>query len=153
MKLTSEAEIMKALEIDTWRNLSRDKVLQFTSMLPEMDHDVALGIIEQFPEFRVFATDALDAVEQRADRIVEANQQGQERVHSAFADVRRILEAELNREDLTTEDRWRLLQMINETAERQLHADSENKRRIGKATSKKEKEKKTQNPKKRPQKP
>jgi hypothetical protein len=109
-------------------HLSRDKVLQFASMLPEMDRDVALQVIEQFPEFRLLALDALSAAEQQAGAIVEANQQGQEKVHSAFADVRRILEAELGRDGLTREDRWRILQMINETAERQLQADSENKR-------------------------
>lgn len=63
MRDKNEAEIMKMLEIDTWRNLSKDKVLQFAALMPEMDRDVAMRVIAQFPEFRMFAIEALNVIE------------------------------------------------------------------------------------------
>jgi hypothetical protein len=60
MTYKSEIEIMRDLEIDNWRNLSRDKILRFVAMMPEMDKEIAIKVIEQFPEFRKFAVDALD---------------------------------------------------------------------------------------------
>ncbi|MCI8658553.1 MAG: hypothetical protein HFF72_14240, partial [Oscillospiraceae bacterium] len=45
----SEEAVKRALKIDSFRNLSKDKVMQFASMIPYMDRDVAIAIINQFP--------------------------------------------------------------------------------------------------------
>lgn len=63
MKYKNEAEIMRALGIDTWRHLSKEKTVRFAAMMPDMDTEVAMKIVEQFPEFRKFATDAFGAIE------------------------------------------------------------------------------------------
>lgn len=37
--------------ITDWRHLSKDKLINFISILPDVDNEVAIKIIEQFPEF------------------------------------------------------------------------------------------------------
>lgn len=128
MAYKSEAEIMKVLEIDTWRNLSRDKILQFVAMMPEMDKEVALKVIEQFPEFRQFAMEALDVLEKEHASTLAFNKESQGKVHHAYQEVRGILAHELQRDDLTAEDRMIVIGMIMETANREFAKDSENKR-------------------------
>lgn len=45
----SEEAVKKALKIESFRNLTKDKVMEFTSMIPYMEKEVALEIIKQFP--------------------------------------------------------------------------------------------------------
>lgn len=128
MTYKNEAEVMKVLEIDTWRNLSRDKILQFVAMMPEMDKEVAIKVIEQFPEFRQFAVDALDVLEKEHASTLAFNKQSQDKVHQAYQDVRGVLTHELRRDDLSAEDRMIIIEMIMNTANREFEKDSENKR-------------------------
>ena len=41
----SEEAVKKALKIESFRNLTKDKVMEFTSMIPYMEKEVALEII------------------------------------------------------------------------------------------------------------
>ena len=138
MTYKTEAELMRVLEIDTWRNLSKDKILQFAALMPDMDKDVAIKVIEQFPEFRQFALDALNVLEKEHTSTLAANKESQTAVTHAFQEVRAILASELKRDDLTAEDRMIIIDKIMETGNREFDKDSENKRFLdtlfGKAT-------------------
>lgn len=138
MTYKTEAELMRVLEIDTWRNLSKDKILQFAALMPDMDKEVAIKVIEQFPEFRQFALDALNVLEKEHTSTLAANRDSQAAVSHAFQEVRTILANELKRDDLTSEDRMIIIDKIMETANREFDKDSENKRFLdtlfGKAT-------------------
>lgn len=43
---------LKALAIEDFRNISKDKIMEFVSAIPNMDKEVAIKIIEQFPLIR-----------------------------------------------------------------------------------------------------
>ena len=128
VKYRSEAEVMKVLEIDTWRHLSKDKILQFAALVPEMDKEIALKVIEQFPEFRLFGINALNVLEKEHAESLAANRESQTEVHNAYREVRAILAGELERDDLAAEDRMIILDKVMETADREFAKDSENKR-------------------------
>lgn len=49
--LVSEEQVKKTLQIDSFRNLSKDKIMEFASLIPYMDKDVAIAIINQFPAY------------------------------------------------------------------------------------------------------
>lgn len=44
-RYVTEEAVKRALKIDSFRNISKDKVMQFASMIPYMDKDVAIAII------------------------------------------------------------------------------------------------------------
>ena len=50
-KNLTEQQVLKKLDIPDFRHLSKDKVMKFASMLPNMDPEVAKKALEQFPEF------------------------------------------------------------------------------------------------------
>ena len=127
VKYNNEHEIMKALEIESWRNLSKDHMIRFAAMMPDMDTEVALKIIEQFPEFKGFALEALDVMEKRHESTLSHNKQSQDNVHRAFQEIREILKGELSKEDLTPEERKHILELIVETGNREFEKDTENK--------------------------
>lgn len=75
MTYKNEDELKKAREIDTWKNLSRDKLIKFVAMMPDMDKELALKVVEQFPEFKRFVSDALDVIEKRHEFTLNHNKQ------------------------------------------------------------------------------
>ncbi|MER5259850.1 hypothetical protein [Streptomyces sp. NPDC002855] len=127
MKYKNEAQIMKALGIESWRNLSKDKMVRFAAMMPNMDTEVALKIVEQFPAFKDFAKDAVSAIERAHESTISANNQSQEHVHRACQEVRDILRDELNKNDLSWEEKKFLIEQIQGTARMQFQKDSESK--------------------------
>ena len=47
----TEKQVLKKLNIPDFRHLSKDKIMTFFSMLPNMDPEVAKKAIEQFPTY------------------------------------------------------------------------------------------------------
>jgi len=127
MQPLNEEQIKKKLGIDSWRNLSKDKVIKFAAMMPEMDKEVAIKIIEQFPEFRKFASDIVDTLEEEYKSTIKANTDSQEEVYNAFRETREILKDELRRSDLTPEERTNIINMIMKLVDMASEKDSENK--------------------------
>ncbi|MEW2632697.1 hypothetical protein AB0903_13820 [Streptomyces sp. NPDC048389] len=128
MRYKNEDQIKKALGIDSWRHLSKDKMVRFVAMMPDMSTEVALKIVEQFPAFKDFAKNAVDMMQKAHESTLTANERSQEHVHQAFREIREILSGELDKGDLTWEQRMYLLERIQETGRQQSQKDSENKK-------------------------
>ncbi|WP_239276411.1 hypothetical protein [Microbacterium sp. ACRRU] len=127
VKYSSEAEIKKALDIESWRNLSKDKMIRFAAMMPDMDREVALKIVEQFPAFKDFAMETVGVMERAQESALQNNKESQAQVHQAFQEIREILKGELAQEDLPWEQRKQILELILETGNKEFAKDTENK--------------------------
>lgn len=123
----SEDEVKTALAIDSWRNLSKDKLLRFVAMMPDMDNEVAIKIIEQFPQFKEFALHALDAIEKEHQSTLGANAHGQDAFHKACQDIRDAIKGQLDKDGLTPKERRHLIECLMEIAKMEAAKDSENK--------------------------
>lgn len=88
MKFENEGEILKELGMESWRNLSKEKMIRFAAMMPDMDKEVALKIIQQLPEFTKFALEALNAMEKEHANTLSSNKDSQENVHKAYQEVK-----------------------------------------------------------------
>jgi len=127
MKFSNEIAVMSALGLQSWRNLSKDNVFALASMIPDMDKDVALKIVEQIPELTQLALRALETVEAQHERSLDFNEKSNQRVHASYEDFREILKVELNRE-LTPKQRADIYKLLMESADKQSVKDTENKR-------------------------
>lgn len=127
MRYSNEVEIKQALGIESWKNLSKDKMIRFAAMMPDMDTEVALKIIEQFPVFKDFAVDVVDSMENGLEATLSANKKSQKHVHKAFSEIRDILKGELSQEDLSWEQKRYIIEQIQETGRLEYLKDSENK--------------------------
>ncbi len=136
MGYSNEIEIKRALGIDTWRELSKDKLLSFAAMMPDMDTEVALKVIEQFPSFREFAGEVVNVMEGAQDATVASNERSGDQVHDALREIRGILKGELDKGDLSWENRRWVIEQIQETGRLQFNKDSENKRFLESALGK-----------------
>ena len=48
-QLVTAEDVKKALNIDSFRNVSKDKLIEFVSLIPNMDKDVAMSIHQPIP--------------------------------------------------------------------------------------------------------
>lgn len=127
MQYQSEEQVKQALDIDSWRNLSKEKFMTFVSALPDVDKDVAIAIVGQFPNFKDLASSAVASLRESWNAALVHNQKSHKKALKAFERYIDILELEMQREQSTGEDRYRLLGLIREAAERMAEKDSENK--------------------------
>ena len=131
----SEDDVKKALGIDSWRNLSRDGVMKLVAMMPEMNTEVALKIAEQFPDFKLLATETLKAVNEQLATTFKSNDKSQKRAQRAFAKAQDAYIKELDRDDLSSEERRDLYERILDAARLVDAKDERNKQFIVKALS------------------
>ena len=72
-KIVSEEEVKKILNIESFRNLSKDKVMEFISLIPDMDKEVAISIINQFPNYVDLAKQTTESFNETRDNCLEKN--------------------------------------------------------------------------------
>lgn len=125
---STEQKIMKQLGIESWRNLSKDKFMTFVSDLPKVDKEVALEIVAQFPNFKDLVLSSLDHAKETIDHGREINWKSQKKFHKALKEYRQILSKELDRENLTSEERFEVLKLLREAIEMESAKDSEDKK-------------------------
>ena len=125
--LISAAEVKKALNIESFRNMSKDKIIEFVSLIPNMDKDVAIKIIEQFPEYANFATNMITQLKSMCDNAIESNSESQKDVIEAYKKILDNLAELLNKEGITSEERADITDKMLVVADRISLKDTEYK--------------------------
>ena len=72
--------------------------------------------------------DVVDSMEKAHESTLSANTQSQDHVHRAFQEIREILKGELQKNDLSWDEKKFLIEQIQETGRQQSQKDTENKR-------------------------
>ncbi|WP_143686840.1 hypothetical protein [Streptomyces sp. TLI_171] len=126
-----EEAVKRKLGIQTWRNISKDKVLRFAAAMPEMATEARIKLIEQFPAFKDLGKADLDAVKEAHKSTLAANENSQEQFYQASQEQRDALRADLGRDDLSWEQREALHDRLGENVQQVYEKDSENKNFLG----------------------
>ena len=101
--IVSEEEVKKALAINNFREVSKEKLIDFISLIPNMDKDVAISVINQFPIYADFAKNMVSTLKDMCDRILEENNSSQMEVISAYRKILDELSELLKKDDLSAE--------------------------------------------------
>ena len=73
----SEEEVKKALQVNNFREISKEKIMEFVSLIPQMDKDVAIAIINQFPTYAESASNMIAQLTMMCDNIIKDNTSSQ----------------------------------------------------------------------------
>lgn len=119
---------MQALGIDSWRNLSKDKVIRFAGMMPRMAPEVAMKIIEQYPEFKEQVLKGLKTIKKAHESTLVANEKSQNQAFVTIERTMEMLQGELDKENVSSEDKRFLVENYMETTRLAVSKDSENKK-------------------------
>ena len=127
-RYVSENAVKRALKIDSFRNLSKDKIMQFASMIPYMDKEVAIAIINQFPIFADFGKTAISSYMQMCDNILEKNRESQAAVIQGYQTILNALAKRMEAENITEEERKSITEDMISVADKIAEADLQNKK-------------------------
>ncbi|MFE2346120.1 hypothetical protein [Kitasatospora cineracea] len=133
MGSTDDEAVKRKLGIQSWRNLSKDKVLKFAAAMPEMATEARIKLIEQFPTFKDLGKANIKAVKEAHESTVAANENSQNHFFQAAQDQRDALRADLGRDDLTWDQREALHDRLGQNVRQVGDKDSENKQFLGTA--------------------
>lgn len=135
-RYVSENAVKRALKIDTFRDLSREKIMQFVSMIPYMDKDVAIAIIDQFPIFADFGKTAVSHYMQMCDNILEKNKDSQFAVIQGYQKILDALSRKMDSENITEEERKSITEDMISVADKIAEIDLQNKKFLDKMGTK-----------------
>lgn len=135
-RYVTEASVKKALKIDSFRNLSKDKIMQFASMIPYMDKDVAIAIINQFPVFADFGKTAISCFAEMNRSVLERNNESQKAVLLGYQTILEALSHKMSQENITEEQRKSITEDMIAVADKIAEADLENKKFLDKVGTK-----------------
>lgn len=130
--LVSVEEVKNALKIDSFRNLSKDKIMEFVSLIPNMDKEVAIKIIEQYPAFAKLSESMVAQLNKMCDTALEKNEESQRLTIQAYKQILDELSNQLHMEDISKEEREKITKQMIEIADKISVKDTESKAFIDK---------------------
>lgn len=129
-KLLTEQKILRKLNIDDFRQLTKDKVITMASMLDKMDPEVAKKALEQFPEFSNVTMEMLNRYKETLEKGLEANKEGVQSYYDSCKSIIESLQNQLEHENLSFEERKYIIDKMLEISKMMGEKDSENKKFI-----------------------
>ncbi|MDD7419336.1 hypothetical protein ACTNA4_00310 [Bariatricus sp. HCP28S3_A7] len=129
-KTLTEKQVLKKLGIPDFRHLSKEKVMKFATMLPHMDPEVAKKALEQFPEFAKTTKEMLVEYKDILEKGMASNDKSIMNCYDAGKAMISSLQKELDKEELSFEERKYVIDKMMEVSKMMNEKDSENKKFI-----------------------
>ena len=126
-KLITQEQVLKALNIESFRNLSKDKIMEFVSLIPNMDKDVAISIINQFPAYAELASNMVVQLNAMCDTALKENSISQKEAIEAYKLILDSLSEVLKKDDISPEERDAITDKMILVADKISAKDTENK--------------------------
>ena len=125
--MATENEVKNALDIDSFRNMSKDKIMEFVSAIPNMDKDVAIKIIEQFPTYTESASNMIAQLTTMCNNAMKENGESQKEAIEAYKKILNDLGELLKKDTISAEERAQITEQMITVADRISAKDTENK--------------------------
>ncbi len=129
-KSLTEQKVLKKLNIEDFRHLTKDKVITMASMLDKMDPEVAKKALEQFPEFATTTKEMLNEYKEILDKGLETNKESVQIYYDSCNSIIVSLQKQLEDEHLFFEDRKYIIDRMLDVSRMMGEKDSENKKFI-----------------------
>lgn len=115
-------------KIESLTKLATKNFSRFAIAAQHMSAEAQIKLIQQLPEFRKLATDAVTSIERSYQATLKSNDESAQAVHSGYAALIGVLIKRLDKENLTLEDeRWILNKIAEAVAEqKRMHNEDRN---------------------------
>ena len=124
----SEKDLLKLLDIPSFRHMSKDKLVSFVSALPEIDPEVAKKALEQFPNFTSAMVEITGRYKEIIDKCLEGSDADTTTLLAACSAINESVQRELEKDELTFEERTRLIDKSIQVVQMMREIDADNKR-------------------------
>lgn len=121
-ELLSEEDVKNELGIKDFRSLKKDKIIEFVSMIPNMDKEVAKACIAQFGNFKEYSNTIVGRLYDLLDTALKDNFDGSIHGYQTILDT---LQSILDKNVISIEDRHYIIDKMVEVASRIEHVEQE----------------------------
>lgn len=121
-KLTEE-EVKNKLQINDWRGLSKEEVIQLMQIAPEIDKDVVLKILDQVPHFVEETKIIVNAFKES----IEASKSMSDSTKQYYTEISKKALDLLDSENISEELKLELLDLVSKIAEKIEKLDSKDR--------------------------
>ena len=135
-RYVNEKAVKRALKINSFRNLSKDKVMQFVSMIPYIDKEVAISIIKQFPVYADFGKVAIEQYTKECNSILELNKESQNDVIRGYQTILDALSTRMENKDISEQEYRSITNDMIAVADKIDEADLNNKKFLERMSTK-----------------
>ena len=126
----TETQVLKKLNIEDFRHLTKDKVILMATMLDKMDPEVAKKALEQFPEFAGTMRQIFSEYKKSLDEGLKQNAEGVKSYYDTCDKIVTSCQRQLEKEDLPFEERRFILEKMLEVAKMKGEKNTEDKKFI-----------------------
>ena len=113
-EMINETTALKKLGINSFREVTKEKVLDLMSMIPDMEPEVAIKALEQFPHFVSYTTKALADYKESIFQMIASADKGLEDVLKGRLIAIESLSKVLEDENITFEQKIEVAAQIKE---------------------------------------
>ena len=108
-KPLNEQKVLDKLGIDDFRHLSKEKVIEFVSLVPNMEPEVAKAAIEQFPEFSSVMKSIMIDYKQEIESALNQNDDTVKKYYNACDKILDSLDKLLDDTDLDLNEKMQII--------------------------------------------
>lgn len=123
----SEKDLLKLLDIPSFRHMSKDKLVSFVSALPYIDPEVAKKALEQFPDFASTMAEISAHYKNVIDKSLEGSDADTATCLEACALINKSMHRQLENANLTFDERERLIDKQIQVAQMMRSIDENDK--------------------------
>jgi hypothetical protein len=128
MDYASSDDVKMALGIDNWRKLRKDHYLQLVAMMPDLDKEVRLAILEQLPEIQRILVKAMGTLRKVHESTLTSDNKSQEYGYEGRREARASIIDQLKNVHLDSQIRGHLNELLVQLSDKDDAKDSEHKR-------------------------
>ena len=133
-RLLTADQVKEYLNIPDFRHLTKDKLIEFVSAIPDMDKEVAIKTIEQFPEFSGYAKVLVAHYETMCDSILKENGSSVQVAMDGYRQTLNVLGELAKAEAIDPADKRFFAEKMVEVADKMAALDTNNKNFLAEMT-------------------
>ena len=126
--ILTEEEVKKELGIVDFRTITKDKIMQFVSLMPKLDKELAIKIIEQFPSYATMATSMVTNLIDMCNNALTNSKITEKEAIEAYKYVLETIRMELEDGEVTPEEKEKYNNQMIEVADKISEIDVRNKK-------------------------
>ena len=127
-KLMTEEEVNKELGVQDFRSITKDKLMQFVSIIPKLDRELAIKIIEQFPSYADMATSMVGNLIDLCNNALENSKITEKEAIEAYKYCLETIRSEIESGELTPEEKEKYNKQMIDVADKISEIDVRNKK-------------------------
>lgn len=109
----TEQKILKALDIPDFRHLSKEKIITFSSMLSNMDKEVAKKALDQFPNFASATSELAKEYSSKISEALSINLESSKYVYEAYNRELDALLSMLDKDNLSSDEKFYIMERMH----------------------------------------